>query len=527
MYQVTKINSVLQSLRDIVIVGDNDLVVLSINKPASLFFGWTEDEVKGKSITFLLPTHPMDVPDTALTLSARHKSSNEVPVVIQVTRDPQASMVAWTILPIILPPVFEFGFNPSFANSIHQKLGVDDMNFKNRRVFLRVDFNVPVDKSSGKVLDDNRIVATLPTIRKIVNDGGKLIIGSHLGRPKKADPLKSLKPIAARLGELVPNKVEFAPNALNAMPQVSRLRNGEILVLENLRFYPGEDAKDMRERLKMAEILASYGDIFVCDAFGTAHRDTASMTGVPRLMGAGVAGYLIDKEIRALSRVLRNPMQPVLAVVGGSKVSDKINLLGNLFNMAQTVIIGGAMAFTFLEAEGRNVANSKVERVAKLKGKDIDLLAVAKDLLQKARASNVRILLPLDHTCAKSFKDEEVLITKTADIPDGYMGLDIGPKTMELFKKTIQESRTCVWNGPMGVFELPRFSMGSTSVAEAIASNKGMVSIVGGGETAACAQKFKAGITHISTGGGATLELLEGKALPGLITLTSKASAKL
>jgi phosphoglycerate kinase len=527
MFFFTKITAVLQSLRDLVIVGDNDLVITNMNKPACLFFGWTEDEVKGKSISFLLPTHPIDVLENAHTLVARHKNSTEFPVVIQTTRDPQASIVAWTVLPVVLPPVFEFGFHPSFANSIQPKLGIDDINFKNRRVFLRVDFNVPVDKHTGKITDDNRIQATLPTIRKIVNDGGKLIIGSHLGRPKKADPLKSLKPIAARLGELVSNKVEFAPNALNAMPQVSRMRNGDILVLENLRFYPGEDAKDMRERLKMAEVLASYGDIFVCDAFGTAHRDTASMTGVPRLMGAGVAGYLIEKEIRALSRVMRNPVQPVLAVVGGAKVSDKINLLGNLFNMAQTVIIGGAMAFTFLEAEGRSVGSSKVERVAKTKGKEIDLHAVAKDLLQKARSSNVRILLPVDHCCAKSFKDEEILITKTADIPDGYMGLDIGPKTIELFKKTIQESRTCVWNGPMGVFEIPKFSQGSTAVAEAIATTKGMLSIVGGGETAACAQNFKAGITHISTGGGATLELLEGKALPGLITLTSKAAAKL
>ena len=527
MFQVTKIATVFQSLRDMVIVGDNDLVITSMNKPACLFFGWTEDEVKGKSISFLLPTHPLDVQDSALTLMARHKNSTEFPVVLQTSRDPQASMVAWTLLPVVLPPVFEFGFHPSFANSIQAKLGVDDINFKNRRVFLRVDFNVPIDKKTGNITDDNRIQATLPTIRKIVHDGGRVIIGSHLGRPKKADPLKSLKPIAARLAELVSNKVEFAPNALNAMPQVTKMRNGEILVLENLRFYPGEDAKDMRERLKMAETLASYADIFVCDAFGTAHRDTASMTGVPRLMGAGVAGYLIDKEIRALSRVMRNPSQPVIAVVGGAKVSDKINLLGNLFNLAQTVIIGGAMAFTFLEAEGRSVGNSKVERVAKMKGKEIDLHSVAKDLLQKARSSNVRILLPVDHSCATAFKDEEPFITKTADIPDGYMGLDIGPKTLELYRKVIQESRTCVWNGPMGVFELPRFSLGSTGVAEAIASTKGMLSIVGGGETAACAQKFKAGITHISTGGGATLELLEGKALPGLVTLTSKAAAKL
>lgn len=501
MFQITKISSVFQSLRDIVIIGDNDLVITNINKPASLFFGWTEDEVKGKSISFLLPTHPIDALETVHTLFARHKNAQEMPVILQTTRDPQASMVAWTILPVVLPPTFDFAFSASFLNCISPKLGLDDVNFKNRRVFLRVDFNVPIDKATGKITDDNRMRATLPTINKILRDGGKLIIGSHIGRPKKADPSKSMKTISLHLGQLITNRVEFAPNALNALSQVAKLKNGEVLVLENLRFYPGEDAKDIRERIKMAEILASYADIFVNDAFGTSHRDTASMTGVPRIMGAGVAGYLIDKEIAALSRVMKNPNQPVVAIVGGAKVSDKIALLGNLFNMAHTVIIGGAMAFTFLEAEGRSVGSSRVERVAKQKGKEVDLHNVARELLLKARQQNVRILLPVDHSCAKTFSNEEPLITKTSDIPEGYMGLDIGPKTIELFRAAIQQCRTCVWNGPMGVFEFPNFAAGSLAVAETIAGVKGMISIVGGGETASCAQAFKHGITHISTGG--------------------------
>lgn len=527
MFQGAKIATVFMSLRDIVVLGDNDLVITAINKPASMFFGWTEDEVRGKSITFLLPNHPVDVQEGVITLAAKHKNSHELPIVVQTTRDPQATMVAWTLQPVVLPSVFDFSFHPTITNALQPKLNVEDLNFKNRTVFLRADFNVPIDKSTGRVLDDTRIQATLPTIRKVLQDGGRVVIGSHLGRPKKPDPSKSLKPIVTKLEELVGRPVQFAPNALGAAAQVSKLRNGDVLLLENLRFYKGEDSKDLRERHAMAEVLASYADVFVCDAFGTAHRDTASMTGIPRIMGAGVAGYLMDREVRFLSRLMRNPPQPLLAIVGGAKVSDKIALLGNLFNLAQTVIIGGAMAFTFLEAEGRTIGSSKVERVAKAKGKEIDLHAVAKDLLAKARANNVNIILPMDHSCATAFKNEEPFFTTTADIPDGYMGLDFGPKTIEVCVNAINAARTCLWNGPVGVFELPNFAKGSTALAEAIAKNKELMSIVGGGETAAATQAFKAKITHTSTGGGATLELLEGKALPGLVALTSKVSSKL
>lgn len=527
MFHGAKIPLVFKSVKDMVILGDNDLVVTHINKPASLFFGWTEDEVRGKSITFLLPSHPVDVQDGVVTLAAKHKNSHELPVVVQTTRDPQATMIAWTLLPVVLPSLFDFSYVPTLQNALQHKLSVDDLHFKNRRVLIRVDYNVPIDKVSGKVLDETRIVATLPTINKILLDGGRVIICSHLGRPKKPDPSKSLKPIVPKLEELLGRPVQFAPNALGALPQVNKMKNGDVMLLENLRFYKGEDSKDVRERHQMAEVLSSYADIFVCDAFGTAHRDTASMTGVPRIMGAGVAGYLMDREVRFLSRVMKNPPQPLLAIVGGSKVSDKIALLGNLFNIAQTVIIGGAMAFTFLEAEGRTVGSSKVERVAKGKGKEIDLHAVAKELMVKARANNVRIILPIDHSCATAFKNEEPLFTNTADVPDGYMALDFGPKTIALCAKAIAEARTCVWNGPVGVFEIPNFSKGSTALAQAIANNKELMSIVGGGETAAATQQFKSSITHTSTGGGATLELLEGKALPGLVALTSKIAAKL
>lgn len=521
-----KITSVFSALRDIVIVGDNDMVVLSMNKPACLYFGWTVGEVRGKSISFLLPNHPQDVPEHGIALWAKHKNSAEMPVIAQCMRDPQATLVAWTLLPVMLPPVFDFSISNTFQNALQPKLSIDDVDVKNKRIFIRVDYNVPIDKS-GTVIDDTRIRATLPTLTKILADGGRVIIGAHLGRPKKPDPAKSLKPLVPKLEELLGRAVQFAPNALAAQEQAAKLKNGEVLLLENLRFYKGEDSKDIRERTQMAEILASYADLYVSEAFGTAHRDTASMTGIPRIMGAGIVGYLMQKEVTILSRVLRNPPQPVIAIVGGSKVSDKIALLGNLFNICQTVIIAGAMSFTFLEADGHSVGSSKVERVAKQRGKEIDLHAVARELIAKAKERNVRVILPIDHACAKGFKNETPTFTETTDIPEGLMALDVGPKTIELCRRAIAESRTCVWNGPPGVFEFSNFATGSTAFAKAIAENKDMLSIVGGGETAAAAKAFKDGITHISTGGGATLELLEGKALPGLVCLTGRAHAKL
>eukprot|EP00758_Cryptobia_borreli_P006838 Tbor_TRINITY_DN5210_c2_g2::TRINITY_DN5210_c2_g2_i1::g.16216::m.16216/K00927/PGK, pgk; phosphoglycerate kinase len=523
--QSNKIPSVLYSLLDIIVMCDNDLVITGMNKPACSFFGWTNDEIRGKSINFLIPNHPLDLSSSSAIYLVRQKNSTECPAVIQYVRDPQATVVAWTITPVSLPHQCDFNFQTTFMASIERKLSLDDINCRGKRVFVRVDYNVPMDKN-GMIVDSNRIKATLPTIRKVITDGGRVIIGSHLGRPKSSNPSMSLKHLLPKLEELFGCSVQFAPNALAAHQQVNMLKDGEVLLLENLRFYKGENSKNVDERMEMAAILSSYTDLFVCDAFGTAHRNTASMTGIPRLIGAGIAGYLMEREVNFLSNVMRNPVRPVVAVVGGSKVSDKIGLLGNLCNFCQTIVIGGAMAFTFLEAQGRNMGSSKVQRTAKGKGGDIDLYSVARQLLQKAKKHNVRLLLPVDFACAKEFKNVPPLITDTPDIPEGYMGLDVGPKTIEIIKDVIAEGRTAIWNGPLGVFEFSHYAKGSHATAKAISSNINMLSIVGGGETAACAKAYKEGITHISTGGGATLELLEGKTLPGLICLTSRKVAK-
>ncbi|KAG5498841.1 hypothetical protein JKF63_03130 [Porcisia hertigi] len=527
MYQESKISLIFRSLRDMVVIGDNDMVITDMNDPAASFFGWTADDVKGKSITFLVPTHPLDVQDNTVTLMARLANSTDVPVVIQTTRDPHATMVAWTILPVRLPCVYEFGVHMNIRAALTPKLSISDLNFKDRTVFLRVDFNVPFDRESGAIRDDSRIRAAVPTIRKIVEDGGRVVIGSHLGRPKKPNEKQSLKRILPRLQEVLEKEVSFCLDAFKAAEVVKKMKNGDVMLLENLRFFKGEDSKEAAERNKLASALASFSDIFVCDAFGTVHRMTASMTGIPRLLGAGVTGFLIEKEIKAISMVMRNPAQPLVAVVGGSKVSDKINVLASIFNFAHTVIVGGAMAYTFLEAQGYTVGKSKVERVVREKGRDVDLHSTARDLMDLAKARKVRFILPIDHSCATEFKDEEPFFTNNADIPPQYMGLDYGPKSIEQAKKAVAEARTLIWNGPLGVFEFPHFATGTKAIAESIKENRQVVSLVGGGETAAATKDYHEYITHVSTGGGAFLELLEGRALPGLICLTARASPKL
>ncbi|CBZ29019.1 PAS-domain containing phosphoglycerate kinase,putative [Leishmania mexicana MHOM/GT/2001/U1103] len=527
MYQDSKILMIFKSLRDIVVIGDNDMVITDMNAAAVAFFGWKIDDVKGKSITFLVPTHPLDVQDNTVTLMAHLANSTDVPVVIQTTRDPHATVVAWTILPIRLPRVYEFGVHINIRAALTPKLSVSDLDFKNRTVFLRVDFNVPFDRETGNIRDDSRICAAVPTIRKIMEDGGRLVIGSHLGRPKKPNANQSLKRILPRLQEVLDKEVSFCTDAFEAGKDVKEMKNGDVMLLENLRFFKGEDSKDAAERNKLASALASFSDIFVCDAFGTVHRMTASMTGVPRVLGAGVTGFLIEKEISAISMVMRNPEQPLVAVVGGSKVSDKINVLSSIFNFAHTVIIGGAMAYTFLETQGYSVGKSKVERVVREKGRDVDLHNTARDLMDLAKARKVRLILPIDHSCAKEFKDVEPFITNNADIPAEYMGLDYGPKSIEQAKKAVAEARTLIWNGPLGVFEFSHFATGTNAIAQAIKDNQQVVSIVGGGETAAATKDYHECITHVSTGGGAFLELLEGRALPGLICLTARASPKL
>ncbi|CAJ1030979.1 PAS fold/Phosphoglycerate kinase, putative [Leishmania lindenbergi] len=527
MYQESKIFMIFKSLRDIVVIGDNDMVITDMNAAAVAFFGWTADDVKGKSIAFLVPTHPLDVQDNTVTLMAHLANSTDAPVVIQTTRDPHATMVAWTILPIRLPRVYEFGVHMNIRAALTPKLSVSDLNFKNRTVFLRVDFNVPFDRETGTIRDDSRIRAAMPTINKIINDGGRLVIGSHLGRPKKPNEKQSLRRILPRLQELLEKEVSFCTDPFMAGEKVKGMKDGDVMLLENLRFFKGENSKEAVERNKLASALASFSDIFVCDAFGTVHRMTASMTGVPRVLGAGVTGFLIEKEINAISKVMRNPEQPLVAIVGGSKVSDKINVLASIFNFAHTVIVGGAMAYTFLEAQGYSVGKSKVERVVREKGRDVDLHNTARDLMDLAKSRKVRFMLPIDHSCAKEFKDAEPFVTSNADIPAEYMGLDYGPKSIEQAKKAVAQARTLIWNGPLGVFEFPNFATGTKAIAESIKDKKQIVSIVGGGETAAATKDYKEYITHVSTGGGAFLELLEGRALPGLICLTARAAPKL
>lgn len=513
------------SLRSMVVVGDNDLVITDINRHVSYYFGWTKDDLVGKNIAFLVEGHPQELPDVpVMVLRGRHKKDYYFTVLASPMRDPQATIVGWVLTAVTLPPPFDYSFQPTMAAAISKKMTLDDVDVRARRVLIRVDFNVPIDEASGLVRDDNRIRQTLRTIRRVTEHGGKCILMSHLGRPGgKPNPKMSLKPVKFKLEELLGKPVSFADDCMKAGPVVNKMKNGDVVLLENLRFHKGEESKQLGLRQKMAEKLASYCDLFVSDAFGTAHREAASMTGVPRIIGAGIAGYLIEREVDAVRKLTQNPQSPVVAIVGGSKVSDKIALLGNMFNFANTVIIGGSMAFTFLEALGHNVAKSRVERVAKSKGLEVDLVTVAKQLMQQAKDKNVNLVLPLDHRCAADLKsDAKPQVSKGADVIEGCMALDIGPETVEKSVKILREARTVVWNGPVGVFENPLYAEGCEALARAIANNTECYSLAGGGDTAAAIRKFKEGFTHVSTGGGATLELLEGKPLPGLVCLTSR-----
>eukprot|EP00997_Jenningsia_sp_PLL12_P002197 NODE_1372_length_1182_cov_264.479259_g1127_i0.p1 GENE.NODE_1372_length_1182_cov_264.479259_g1127_i0~~NODE_1372_length_1182_cov_264.479259_g1127_i0.p1 ORF type:complete len:365 (+),score=124.24 NODE_1372_length_1182_cov_264.479259_g1127_i0:121-1095(+) len=321
-------------------------------------------------------------------------------------------------------------------------------------------------------------------------------------------------------------QVAFAADCMNAGDEVAKLQSGEVLLLENLRFYPHEASKDEALRLEMARTLASYADLYISDAFGTAHRDAASMTGVPKVMGQGASGYLGKKEIDYFSKALQNPEKPVVAIVGGAKVSDKIQLLENMMKNCQFMLIGGAMAYTFLKAKGKNTGTSKCETEAETKKGKIDIVALAASLLEKAQAQGVEMLLPVDHRTATDFKDETAGVTPDDNIPDGQMALDIGPRTEEMYCQVLAKCRTAIWNGPMGVFEFENFRSGTWAVAKTLADNNDkLMSIVGGGDSASAAEKsgFAPRLSHISTGGGASLELLEGKVLPGLQILTDKA----
>lgn len=405
------------------------------------------------------------------------------------------------------------------------KQTIDDLDLKGKRVLVRVDFNVPLTQDK-QVADDKRIKAALPTIQKVINDGGKAILMSHLGRPDgKANPDYSLAPVAKRLGELLHIKVAFAPDCVGEEVQqmVAEMQEGDVLLLENLRFHPEEEGKKDGEKMAKADRLwfidglAKLADLYVDDAFGTAHRAHASMAGVPEKLRQGAAGYLLQKELDYFDKVFGNPERPLLAILGGAKVSDKILVINNLLEKVDSLIIGGAMAYTFLKAKGIAVGTSRVEE---------DFIDKAKEYLAKAEERGVTLLLPVDHIVAAEFPSGasgQGEVTKSVAIPEGKMGLDIGPKTLDLYIAQVHEAKTIIWNGPMGVFEVKGFDRGTYGLAEAIANSEA-VSVVGGGDSASAAKKsgYGAKFGHISTGGGAGLELMEGKILPGVAALTEK-----
>jgi phosphoglycerate kinase len=395
------------------------------------------------------------------------------------------------------------------------KLSIRDLNLGGQRVFIRVDFNVPLD--GAHVTDDTRIRETLPTLRLAIERGARLVLASHLGRPKgKANPKYSLAPVAARLKELLGKPVEFAADCVgvDAEAKSKALKNGDVLLLENVRFHAEEEANDAAFSKQLAALCDG---LFVCDAFGSAHRAHASVVGITQFVRQSAAGLLMEKELAYLGKAISNPERPFVAVLGGAKVSDKIEVVQNLMKLANAMLIGGAMAYTFLKSQGLPIGKSLVEN---------DKLDLARALLDEARQHNFRLLLPVDHVLAES---PDSTATKIADIsatPEGWMGLDIGPKSIELFSQEISKARTIVWNGPLGMFERPAFAQGTLAIARAVAAatTKGATSIIGGGDSVAAAEQSGVArqISHISTGGGASLEFLAGEKLPGVEALTNK-----
>ena len=391
------------------------------------------------------------------------------------------------------------------------KLSITDINVSGKRVFMRVDYNVPLNDAS-EITDDTRIRASLPTIQYALGQGARLILASHLGRPKgKPNPKMSLKPAATRLSELLGEPVAFAADCVGpeVEKQAQALKDGEVLLLENLRFHP-EEEKNVPE---FARRLAALAEVYVNDAFGTAHRAHASTEGITHFLSPCAAGMLMEKELEYLGKAVQNPARPYVAIVGGAKVSDKIELLENFAKLADTVLVGGAMAYTFLKAEGVEVGQSKVED---------DKLESAKALLNFAKSSGKKFLLPKDHVVAEKFDaSAPAEVVNTQNIPVGWIGLDIGPATRAEYAQEIAGAKTIVWNGPMGVFEMPQFAEGTLAIARAVAASSA-VSIVGGGDSVAAVKKMGVAdkISHISTGGGAALEFLSGLKLPGVEALT-------
>ena len=400
------------------------------------------------------------------------------------------------------------------------KKSVDDISVKGKRVLCRCDFNVPLKE--GKITDENRLVAALPTIKKLIADGGKVILCSHLGKPKgEPKPELSLAPVAKRLSELLGQPVVFAKDDTvvgeNAKAAVEKMQDGDVVLLENTR-YRAEETKNGEA---FSKELASLADVFVNDAFGTAHRAHCSNVGVTQFIsGPAVVGYLMEKEIQFLGQAVENPVRPFVAILGGAKVSDKLNVISNLLEKCNTLIIGGGMAFTFVKAMGHEIGKSLV---------DDEKLSYCKEMLEKGKILGCEILLPVDAVCAASFPDpidDANLAVKTVDIseiPADMLGLDIGPKSAELFANAVKSAKTVVWNGPMGVFENPVLAKGTIAVAKALAETEA-TTIIGGGDSAAAVNILGFGdkMTHISTGGGASLEFLEGKELPGVAAANNK-----
>ena len=390
---------------------------------------------------------------------------------------------------------------------------INDINFKGKRALIRVDFNVPLDKSF-KVTDDNRIRATVPTIKKILNDGGSCVLMSHLGRPKEGPEEKySLKHTIKTAEQLLGTKVNFTSDCIgdDAYVQSAALKPGEVLILENLRFYKQEEKGDVG----FAEKLAKHGDIYVNDAFGTAHRAHASTTIVAQFFHDKCAGYVMAAELDNAKKVLENAERPFTAIMGGAKISDKIQIIEKLMDKVNHLIIGGGMAYTFFKALGGNIGNSLVEE---------DKLDLAKELIQKAKAKGVELHLPIDSIIADKFDaNANTKIANNNAIEAGWMGLDIGPQALQVFSKVVEDSKTILWNGPMGVFEMEKFESGTKGIAEAVvsATGKGAFSLIGGGDSAAAVAKFgfEEKVSYVSTGGGALLEYFEGKVLPGVQAL--------
>ena len=398
------------------------------------------------------------------------------------------------------------------------KLTIDDLDLKSKKVLVRVDFNVPI--KNGVIGDDNRMVAALPTIKHIIEQGGKAILFSHLGLVKTEEDKKelTLRPVAEHLAELLNKPVTFVPATRGAQLEdaINNMNDGDVLLVENTRFEDLDGKKESGNDPELGKYWASLGDVFVNDAFGTAHRKHASNVGISEAMKAAgkkaAAGYLLEKEIKFLGNAVDNPAHPFVAILGGAKVSDKIGVINHLIDKADKIIVGGGMTYTFYAAKGIKIGKSLVEE---------DKIDLAKEIMDKA---GDKLVLPVDNVCATDFKNDAPSKVFEGDIEDGYMALDIGPKSVELFKSVLKDAKTVVWNGPMGVFEMPNFAKGTLEIGKFLGTLTDATTIVGGGDSTAAVKELGVAdkLTHISTGGGASLEYLEGKTLPGIAAVSDK-----